>query len=230
MAKIIRNSQRGHMNHGWLKTSHSFSFGSFFKPDQVEYRHLRVINEDIIAKGAGFPTHPHSNMEILTYVRKGALAHKDSMGNEEVIPAGELQVMSAGSGIQHSEFNPSSEEVAHIFQIWMYPREENLTPRYDQEKFEDKYGSTVLASSNTIGEGIPVFQDVVLKRIKLKTGDSEDLQPAFPYIYLHVVEGDVTIGENHLITGDAIQLEKDERAPIVSNSKTDTEILVFEMS
>ncbi|MGL5551696.1 MAG: pirin family protein, partial [Plesiomonas shigelloides] len=129
MLHLRKSEQRGHANHGWLDTWHSFSFADYFDPSYMGFSALRVINEDFIDEGCGFPTHPHKDMEILTYVRQGRVAHKDSMGNATEVQAGEFQIMSAGTGIRHSEYNPSNDELLHLFQIWILPQQKGLEPR-----------------------------------------------------------------------------------------------------
>ncbi|MCA9042068.1 MAG: pirin family protein, partial [Planctomycetaceae bacterium] len=133
MIRIRRADERGQADHGWLKTNYTFSFSSYYDPNHIQFRSLRVMNEDRVAPGRGFGTHPHDNMEIVTYVLEGALEHKDSMGNGEVLRPGEFQRMTAGTGITHSEFNPSREESVHLYQIWLLPAEEGLEPSYEQK-------------------------------------------------------------------------------------------------
>jgi len=137
MIQIRKSTERGHANYGWLNTYYTFSFADYNDPKHVHFRALRVMNEDTIAPGRGFGTHPHDNMEIVTYVLEGALEHRDSMGNGEVLKAGEFQRMSAGSGITHSEFNPSSTEPVHLYQIWLFPKTRNVAPSYEQKRFDE---------------------------------------------------------------------------------------------
>jgi redox-sensitive bicupin YhaK (pirin superfamily) len=139
MKTIIHTANsRGHANHGWLDAHHTFSFAGFYNPERVHFGALRVLNDDIVAPGKGFGMHPHDNMEIISIVLKGAIKHKDNMGNEGIVHAGEIQVMSAGTGVHHSEYNPSADEYLNLLQIWLFPQERQVTPRYDQKAFDPK--------------------------------------------------------------------------------------------
>src|SRR5947199_8094641 len=155
MLQIRRSSERGHFDHGWLDTRHTFSFADYYDPDQMGFRSLRVMNEDRVAPGTGFGTHGHRDMEIVTYVLEGELAHKDSMGNGEILRPGEFQRMSAGTGIRHSEFNPSATEPVHLYQIWLLPRGNGITPSYEQKNFadEEKRGKLRLVASPDGADG-----------------------------------------------------------------------------
>src|SRR5215207_5979457 len=138
MIALRPRDERGHFDHGWLKTNHTFSFASYYDPQHIRFRSLRVMNEDWVAPGQGFGTHPHENMEIVTYILEGALEHKDSMGNGEVLRPSEFQRMSAGTGITHSEFNPSKDEPVHLYQIWLLPEKKGITPSYEQKRFPEE--------------------------------------------------------------------------------------------
>ena len=155
MIQIRKSADRGHANHGWLDTYHTFSFSSYRDPQHMGFRSLRVMNEDWVAPGQGFGTHPHENMEIVTYVLQGALEHKDSMGNGEVLRPGEFQRMTAGTGITHSEFNPSESEPVHLYQIWLYPEQKGLQPSYEQKRFPEieRLNRLQLVASREADEG-----------------------------------------------------------------------------
>lgn len=145
MIYIRKAQERGHAHHGWLDSWHTFSFAEYYDPNFMGFSALRVINEDTIAPSKGFGTHPHQNMEILTYVLSGVVEHQDSMGNKEQIPAGEFQIMSAGTGVRHSEYNPDNQQALHLYQIWIMPDQQNITPRYEQRKFPDQSGRQYLS-------------------------------------------------------------------------------------
>ena len=164
MIYIRKANDRGHANHGWLDSWHSFSFADYYDPDFMGFSALRVINDDKIAAGEGFPTHPHKDMEILTYVMEGAVAHQDSMGNKEQVNAGEFQIMSAGTGIRHSEFNAHQDRDLHLYQIWIIPDQKNLTPRYEQKAFDVPQGRQLVLSPDERDGSLKVFQDMTLTR------------------------------------------------------------------
>ena len=164
MMTLRKSNERGHAKHGWLDTYHTFSFADYYDPQWMGYRSLRVINDDLVMPGMGFGTHPHRDMEIITYILRGALEHKDSMGNGRVIRAGELQYMAAGSGVQHSEFNPSQDEAVHLLQIWIQPDAKGVKPRYAEKKLQDApTGKLHLMTSKTGRDGsIAIHQDADL--------------------------------------------------------------------
>jgi redox-sensitive bicupin YhaK (pirin superfamily) len=169
MMKIRRANERGHANHGWLDTYHSFSFADYYDPDWVGYRSLRVINDDLVMPGMGFGTHPHRDMEIITYILSGSLQHKDSMGNGRLIRTGELQYMAAGTGVQHSEFNPAKDEAVHFLQIWIQPDRKGVAPRYAEKSLKDApAGKLQLVTSKSGRDGsISIHQDADLWLAKL---------------------------------------------------------------
>jgi hypothetical protein len=231
MLTIRRGGERGTTNIGWLESYHTFSFGDYFDPDHHHYRSLRVINDDYVAGGGGFPMHPHRDMEILTYVMSGKLEHRDSMGNGTVIGPGEWQKMTAGTGIRHSEFNPSDTEAVHLLQIWIVPDRKNRTPEYDQKLFPDaeKRGRwRTIASPDGRDGSITVYQDVTLSAAVLAQGDTL----AYPLAagrgaWLHVAKGTVTVNGQTLHEGDAASVEGE--TPTVTG-QGESEVLVFDLA
>jgi len=206
--KIIRKSNgRGHANHGWLDSYHTFSFADYYDPKWMGYRSLRVINDDLVMPGMGFGTHPHRDMEIISYVLSGAIEHKDSMGNGRVIKAGEFQYMAAGTGVQHSEFNPSRTEPLRLLQIWIQPDTKGVAPRYAEKNFAAApTGKLNLVASKTGRDGsIAIHQDANLSFAKLDAGQKVDytLTPE-RHAWVHVAEGEVDVNGTKLTGGDAI--------------------------
>jgi quercetin 2,3-dioxygenase len=202
-------SSRGHADHGWLKTYHSFSFAQYYNPERMHFGVLRVLNDDTIAGGAGFGRHPHDNMEIITIPLEGALEHQDSMGNKAVITAGEVQVMTAGTGIQHSEYNAHKDQTGRFLQIWAFPRARNLTPRYDQKKFVPAAMQNqwqLLVSPNPDDPGVWVNQDLWFNQTQLEKGKSLSyrLQKPGNGLYLFIIEGEAQVGQQKLQRRDAL--------------------------
>lgn len=208
--KTIFHSEesRGHANHGWLNAKHSFSFASWYNPDRVHFGALRVLNDDIVAGHAGFGKHPHDNMEIITIPLKGAIKHEDSMGNSSIIEAGEIQVMSAGTGILHSEFNPLKEEL-NLFQIWIFPNKQNVTPRYDQFKMDQsgmKNNFLQLVSPSTEDEGTWIHQDAWITMAKIDANTTLDytFKKEGNGVYFMQVEGESNISGQQVKQRDAL--------------------------
>lgn len=204
--KIRKANERGHANHGWLDSYHSFSFGGYYDPEHMGYRSLRVINDDLVLPENGFGTHPHRDMEIITYILSGSLEHKDSMGNGRVISQGELQYMSAGTGVRHSEFNPSKEEAVRFLQIWIEPDAAGVQPRYAEKSLKDaETGKLHLVTSKTGREGsIEIHQDADLYLARL--GPSQAVTHSLGArrnAWLHVAEGTVKVNGETLSSGDA---------------------------
>lgn len=223
---------RGHANHGWLNAKHSFSFANYHDPSKVHFGLLRVLNDDIIAPGMGFGMHPHDNMEIVTIPLSGTLEHKDSMGNIGVIRPNEIQAMSAGSGLTHSEYNHSKTEAINLLQIWIFPKERNITPRYDQKVFseEDKNGKfkTIVAPVKA-DDVMWINQDAYFSLGKFKAGNKIDytIQHQGNGAYIFVIEGEVNIEGNKTGKRDAIGIWETEK--ISMNINEDSEILIIEV-
>ena len=209
---IRRSSDRGHASHGWLESHHSFSFADYYDPEHMGFRSLRVINEDRIAPLGGFPTHPHRDMEIFSYVVEGRLAHKDSMGNERTIGPGEIQVMSAGSGVTHSEFNPSSDTFTHMLQVWIMPNERGLNPRYTEWKEPEgraDSAKTLIISGDGRDGSATIAQDANVWRLKLTAGSVVEHSVAQGRgAWVQIVRGSATISGETLEAGDAASTER----------------------
>lgn len=229
--EIRRADERGATRIGWLDSRHSFSFGGYRDPAHMGFRSLRVINDDWIAPGAGFGEHPHRDMEILTWVLEGAVRHADSTGGGGVIRRGDLQAMSAGSGIRHSEFNASETDPVHLLQIWIMPREDGLTPRYDQRRF-DAVGRRdawqLLASPDGRGGSMPIGQDASMLVADVGAGSrvTRAIAPG-RFGYLHVATGSVEVDGTALEAGDAVKIEGP--AEIVVEGSSDSQVLLFDL-
>jgi len=226
------SAARGHANHGWLDSHHSFSFANYYDPEHMGFRALRVINEDVIAPAMGFGTHGHHDMEIVTYVTEGALEHRDSMGEHSVIRPGEVQRMTAGTGIRHSEFNASRSETVKLLQIWLLPAEEGLTPGYEQKMFtdEEKHNRLRLIAAPDGREGaVTIHQDVALYAAKLDAGTevSHPLQ-AGRGAWLQVVGGKIRVNDRPLEAGDGAAIEAAEVVSVVA--ETESEFLLFDLA
>jgi redox-sensitive bicupin YhaK (pirin superfamily) len=200
---------RGHADHGWLNAYHSFSFASWYNPDRVQFGTLRVLNDDTVAAGMGFGTHPHDNMEIITIPLEGDLAHKDSMGNTEVIKTGDIQVMSAGTGIQHSEFNPNADLRTKLFQIWVFPKVRNVEPRYQQitlDTTEQKNNFAQIVSPNPDDAGVWIHQDAWFHLADFSAGFSKkyELKKEGNGMYVFVISGTITVDDQELETRDGL--------------------------
>lgn len=231
MMVLRKSSERGYAHHGWLESWHSFSFADYRDPAHVNFGPLRVINEDIVQPGTGFGTHGHRDMEILTYVLSGALRHRDSMGHGEDIRYGEVQVMSAGTGVQHSEVNPSPDEAVHLLQIWIIPDEQGLTPGYQQKEFplKDKKGRWCLLASPDAAQGsLLIHQDARVFAARLDSRETLDYPiAAGRKIYLHVARGGLQANGYALAAGDAL-MYTDEAEVELSEAK-EAEVLLFDM-
>ena len=232
MITIRRSEERGHINHGWLDTYHTFSFDKYYDPRHMSFGSLRVINEDRVAAGHGFPTHSHRDMEIITYILEGGLAHQDSMGNGSIIKPGEVQRMTAGTGVAHSEANPSADEAVHLLQIWIIPNARGLTPGYEQKMFSDesKQGKLALIASQNGREGsVTINQDADVYASKLDAGQNVTHTTAGGRkVWIQVARGSVSVNEVDLQQGDGAALTDETTVTVEGNEPA--EILLFDMS
>lgn len=231
MKMIRRANERGHAEHGWLDSYHTFSFANYYDPKWMGFRTLRVINDDLVMPGMGFGTHPHRDMEILTYVLSGALEHKDSMGNGRIIKPGEVQYMAAGSGVEHSEFNPSSTEAAHFLQIWIVPERKGLKPRYAEKSLKAApVGRFNLAASKAGREGsVSINQDADLYLAKLdRDSDASHALGPGRHAWVHVAEGEVVVNGETLKAGDAMALTEENQVRTVA--KAPSQVLLFDLN
>lgn len=224
MIQVRRSAERGHANHGWLQSQHTFSFAGYHDPNFMGFGPLRVINEDHVAPGSGFPKHPHRNMEIISYVLQGAMEHKDSMGNGSVIVPGDVQRMSAGTGVIHSEFNHSSTEPLHFLQIWIEPNERGLAAGYEQKSFDaaDSHGKLQLLVSADARQGsIAVHQDVSMYVARLKAGETVTHHTAeHRKTWLQLLSGTVEIDNEKLMPGDGVAVTASAALKITSTRNT----------
>ncbi|MHA7849009.1 pirin family protein [Serratia sp. D1N4] len=228
MIYLRKAEDRGHANHGWLDSWHSFSFADYYDPDFMGFSALRVINEDVIDAGQGFGTHPHKDMEILTYILSGTVEHQDSMGNKEQIHAGEFQIMSAGTGVRHSEYNANNDRPLHLYQIWIIPDQVGLKPRYEQRMFDAPQGRQLVLSPDAREGSLKVFQDMTLSRWALK----KDEQSVYPIqaerrVWIQVVRGNVAINGHKVGTSDALAVWDEVALSI--HADEDSEILLFDL-
>ena len=231
MLTVRKSKERRYADHGWLKSFHSFSFAGYYHPQHMGWGNLRVINEDWIAAGKGFGTHGHRDMEIITYVLSGSLAHQDSMGNIKAIPPGDVQRMSAGTGVQHSEFNHAPNDTTHLLQIWIEPNVMSIEPSYEQKTFADaeKLGNLRLLASNDGARGSVIIHADARLYAGLFDGDQTAQLTLDPNrkAYVHLVRGELSVNGSQLATGDAALLE-DERLIQLSDGKS-AEVLVFDL-
>lgn len=229
---IRRSAERGFANHGWLRSYHTFSFADYYDPDHMGFRVLRVINEDRVAPGKGFGMHSHRDMEIISYVLAGELEHKDSMGNGTIIRPGDVQRMSAGTGVTHSEFNPSADMPVHFLQIWIVPERTGLPPSYEQKTFgvQEKRGRLCLVGSRGAHDGsVTIHQDVNLFAALLEEGQRvvHELAPG-RHAWIHLARGAIELNGQHLEAGDAAGIAL--AGPIALAGQTSSEVLLFDMA
>lgn len=232
MFNVRKAADRGHADHGWLKANHTFSFAGYRDPDFMGFRSLRVMNEDFVAPGKGFGTHPHNNMEIVTYVLEGALEHRDSMGNGEVLYPGEFQRMSAGTGITHSEFNPSATEPVHLYQIWLQPEREGIVPSYEQKRFGDQQRLNrlrLVASREATDGSLRIHQDARIYLSTLEAGNqlAHEIAPG-RHAWLQVLRGSLTAGGKTLQASDGLAVS--DESELKMEAHEDAEILLFDLT
>src|SRR5262245_27765336 len=232
MTTIRRANERGHANHGWLDTHHTFSFADYYDPRWMGFRSLRVLNDDTVAGGGGFGTHPHRDMEIITYVLSGALQHRDSMGHESVLKTGDFQRISAGTGIAHSEFNYSPVEPVHFLQIWIQPDRKGVKPGYAERSLGNggsQTGLTLIASRDARDGSVAIHQDadVWLARLDESAGATHSLKPG-RHAWVHVAEGRVTLNGQTLRPGDGAALRYE--ATLALDAKEPAQALVFDLN
>jgi quercetin 2,3-dioxygenase len=232
MITLRKSAERGYADHGWLKSYHSFSFANYYDAAHMGFGNLRVINEDRIAPGMGFGTHGHRDMEIISYVLSGSLAHKDSIGNGAAIPPGDVQRMSAGSGIQHSEFNHAKDETTHFLQIWIEPNQKGVAPGYEQKHFaeSEKRGKLRLVASDTAADGsVKIHADAKLYAGLFDAGERHTLTvDPTRKAYVHVVRGSVSVNGNPLQAGDAAKLTGESAVELSQGEQA--EVLVFDLA
>jgi quercetin 2,3-dioxygenase len=226
-----KSSSRGYMDHGWLKTNHSFSFANYYNPDKMRFGALRVLNDDYLAGGKGFGFHPHDNMEIISIMLAGELRHQDSMGNSEVLRENEVQVMSAGSGIQHSEFNNLPEKELNLLQIWIYPEKRNIEPTYSQKVFlsKDRINKWQRIVSPVGNDGLTINQQSYISRAELTEGNeiSYDFHNSENGAYLFLISGNIRIGDIELNTRDSLGIWETNK--IVIKAEKNSDILLIEV-
>ncbi len=232
MITLRRANQRGHADHGWLNSYHTFSFAGYQDPNHMGFRSLRVMNEDRVAPGKGFGTHAHNDMEIISYVLDGALEHKDSMGNGEVLRPGEFQCISAGTGIEHSEFNPSKSVPVHFYQIWLIPNERGLTPTYQQKRFPDEQLADQLrlvASPEGKDGSLVIHSEANVYLSKLSLGEAVNIpMRADRHMWLQVLRGSIDLGGHLMVTSDAAAVSTETR--LSCKATTDSEIMLFDLA
>ncbi|MBD2088429.1 pirin family protein [Microcoleus sp. FACHB-1515] len=232
MITIRPSSDRGHANFGWLDSHHTFSFASYYDPAHMGFRALRVINEDRVAPGRGFDTHPHRDMEIISYVLSGSLAHRDSLGNTATITANEVQRITAGTGIAHSEFNPSETDPVHFLQIWILPEERNLQPSYAEAQFPIETRQSqwrLLASRSPIEQAVKINQDVDLYAAVLNSGESLEfaLRPD-RHAWVQVTQGKISLNGRSLEAGDGAAISHEQLLTFAAQA--DAEVLLFDLA
>lgn len=232
MITVRRSEERGHANHGWLDSYHTFSFANYYDPDYMGFRHLRVINQDVVAPSKGFATHPHRDMEIITYVLDGALEHKDTLGTSSVIRPGEVQRMTAGTGIAHSEYNHSANEIVHLLQIWILPEASDLQPSYEQKMYpsEEKRGKLrLVASRDGRDNSVSIYQDVDLYATLLEPGEKVVREiTSGRHVWVQVALGEIALNGVTLQAGDGAAISDESIVAIEAIQAA--EVLLFDLA
>lgn len=228
MINIRRSEERGLADHGWLQSRHTFSFASYYDPKFMGVSVLRVINDDRVAPGKGFATHSHQDMEIISYVKKGVIEHKDSMGNIERLPPGEFQLMTAGSGVTHSEYNPSSSDSLEFLQIWVQPNVYGIEPGYQQKHFKSAPGLLLIASPDARDGSLLIHQDAFIYQLNLdETNSASHVIAAGRTVYIHVISGAISVNGEQLMPGDGATLKQVESVNFTGVQPA--EALVFDL-
>jgi len=228
MIEVRPSDTRGPADHGWLQSRHSFSFAGYYDPRYMGVSALRVINDDRVSPGAGFATHSHQDMEIISYVKRGTIEHKDSMGNTERLPAGEFQLMSAGTGVTHSEYNPSDTEPLEFLQIWIQPDELGIEPGYQQKRFPREPGLQLVISPDGRDGSLKIHQDASLYQLLLDETQTASLAPAAGRsVYVHVIAGEIDVNGEILRQGDGARLAEIDCVDF--NGRASSEALVFDL-
>lgn len=232
MLKIRRSAERGHFEHGWLDTRHTFSFADYYDPEFMSFRSLRVMNEDVVSPGQGFGMHGHRDMEILTIVLDGQLEHKDSLGNGEVLQPGEFQRMTAGTGIRHSEFNPSADRPVHLYQIWLMPEKHGLAPGYQQKRFDPKRRRADwlrVASQRGIDGALTIQQDAEVFLSDLGPGATRSYSlTSGRHGWLQLLRGEVAINGAKMATGDGVAISNEPE--LIISTDEGAEVMLFDLS
>lgn len=232
MLTLRKHNERGHANHGWLDSHHTFSFANYHDPAHMHFRKLRVINDDRVVPGAGFATHPHQDMEIISYVVDGAIEHKDNMGNVSVLRKGEVQRMSAGTGVTHSEYNHSDSELLRFLQIWVLPAQKGLTPEYEQNNYLDRLKPNefcLLVSADGRDDSVRIHQDLKLYTVHMTQGGMlNHAIPAGRYAWLQLVKGEVAVNGQAMQAGDGLAVRDEGSLKIMSQQAS--ELLMFDLA
>ncbi|MGB3607361.1 pirin family protein [Psychroserpens sp.] len=231
---LYKANTRGYADHGWLKSHHTFSFASYHNPERMNFGALRVLNDDVVQPKMGFGTHPHQNMEIISIPLQGALSHKDSMGNKRAIEFGEVQVMSAGTGLTHSEFNDSKTKAVNFLQLWIIPEQSNVTPNYEQRVFssEERMNTlqTIVAPKDKLeGNALPINQQAYIYRLHLEAHHSQDISLKFEHngFYIFNLDGNITVGDHMLESRDALGVSEFESLQI--KAQEHSELIIIEV-